>query len=75
MKHYYFTYIGIRSFLSSVVRELVFARHRIILVFISYRTGGERIIVVFIDEASDACRDLIVGFGVIIWRDDVDGSF
>lgn len=57
--------MGIRSFLSSVVRSLVLVKHRIILVFVSYEIGGERTTVVFVDDVVDSCRDRIVGFGVI----------
>jgi hypothetical protein len=63
-KHEQESYIGIRSFLSSVVRSLLLATHRMILVFISCEVGGERTIVVLIEDAVDGCRDLIVDLGV-----------
>ncbi len=76
-----FFYIGIRSFLSSLVRWAVFAKHRIILVVISCEIeGGIRIVVVlvvaivFVDDVEDGCRDLIVDFGVIICKTGESGG-
>ncbi len=40
-----------------------------ILVLISWEVGGERTIVVLIEDAVDGCRDLMVDFGVNNWSD------
>jgi len=77
-----FIYIGIRSFLSSVVRWFELARHRIILVVVSWdiEGGWTRIVVVdvvvtvFVDEVDDGRRDLTAEMGVMICKTgDRDG--
>ncbi len=55
--------------MSSCVRCIVFAKHRIIRVVGSWEIeGGRRIDVVVVDDVDDGCRDLVVDFGVMICR-------
>ena len=66
-------YIGMRSFLSSFVRWIVFATQRIILVVVSCEIEGGReivvvVVTVFVDDVDEGCRDLLGDFGVITWR-------
>lgn len=66
-------HMGIRSFLSSLVRCMLLARHRIIRVVGSCEIEGGRrmvlvVVTVFVDEVEDGRRDRVVDLGVITWR-------